>query len=90
MASADELPEIPEDAPVLVMHSARSRYPDSPLVRRGRNLRAFSRDTAREILTFVVEKNLAALHATLRERVAGAPAARGSSPGATAAGRSPH
>lgn len=62
LAGQADAPEIPDDAPVVVMASARDRFPDSPLVRRGRQLRGFSKETARQILTFVVEKNLAALH----------------------------
>lgn len=60
----DDPDAIPPDAPVLVMGSARQRLGDSPILRRVVPFaRGFSRETVRELLSFIIEANVAALMA---------------------------
>lgn len=60
----DDLAAIPDDAPVYVMRSAHERLRDTPLGARVLPLpRVFATETAREILTFVIRANMAALAA---------------------------
>ncbi len=55
---------IPSGAPVLVMPTARRRLGDGAITRRTVPItRGFSRETVRELLTFVVRSNVAALMA---------------------------
>jgi hypothetical protein len=60
----DDPDAIPENAPAYVMPSARERLGDTPLTRRVVPIpRVFSTDTARELLTFIIRANIAALAA---------------------------
>lgn len=60
----DPVDEIPCSAPVLVMGSARERLGDAPLARRTFPApQGFARETALQLLTFVVRANVAALMA---------------------------
>ena len=60
----DDPDAIPREAPVLVMRSARQKLGDAAITRRTVPLaRGFSRETVRELLTFIVESNVAALMA---------------------------
>jgi GntR family transcriptional regulator len=54
------LEDIPADAAVMVMPGARRHLAGTPLLARALPQRGFSRETAHEILRFVVERNLAA------------------------------
>ncbi|MGH7664007.1 MAG: GntR family transcriptional regulator [Gemmatimonadaceae bacterium] len=58
----DDLATIPDDAPTYIMRSAREQLGDTPLA--GRVIptpRVFSTDSARELLTFIVRANIAAM-----------------------------
>jgi len=56
----NSLGSIPEDAALIVMPQARRMLAGNPLLERALPTRGFSRDTARQILSFLVEANLAA------------------------------
>jgi DNA-binding transcriptional regulator YhcF (GntR family) len=56
----DSVESIPEDAAVMVMPGARRRLAGHPLLARALPPRGFSRDSARQILSFVVQANIAA------------------------------
>jgi hypothetical protein len=58
----DDLESIPEAAPTYIMRSARERLGDTPLA--GRVIpasRVFSAESVRELLTFIVRANIAAI-----------------------------
>jgi DNA-binding transcriptional regulator YhcF (GntR family) len=60
----DDPQSIPDGAPTYIMRSARERLGDTPLA--GRVIpvpRVFSSDSARELLTFIVRSNIAAMAA---------------------------
>ncbi|HEV8238913.1 MAG TPA: GntR family transcriptional regulator [Thermoanaerobaculia bacterium] len=59
----DALESIPADAAVMVMPSARRRLAGHPLLARALPQRGFSRESARQILAFVVQANIAAFAA---------------------------
>ncbi len=60
----DDLAQIPEGAPAYVMPAARARLDDLPLLTRVIPApRVFSADSAREILTFIIQSNMAAIAA---------------------------
>jgi DNA-binding transcriptional regulator YhcF (GntR family) len=60
----DDLGAIPDGAPTYVMRSAREQLGDSPLASRViPTPHIFSTDTARELLTFIIRANLAAMAA---------------------------
>lgn len=59
----DPLEQIPDDAPLLVSPAARARLAEHPSLARALPPRGYSRETARQILTFIVERNVAALMA---------------------------
>jgi hypothetical protein len=59
----DDLSEIPEHAPVMVMPAARSLLAGTPLLARALPPRGLSRETARQILAFIVQANVAASRA---------------------------
>jgi len=56
----DAVDAIPPDAAVMVMPGARRRLAGHPLLARALPPRGFSRDSARQILSFVVQANIAA------------------------------
>jgi len=56
----DSLDDIPSEAAVLVMPSARRQLAGHPVLERALPARGFSRDSARQILSFVVQANIAA------------------------------
>ena len=56
----DPLDSIPEQAAVMVMPGARRLLAGTPLLERALPQRGFSRESARQILTFVVQSNVAA------------------------------
>lgn len=57
----DPVDEIPPDAAVLLSPSARVRLAGHPLLERAIPPRGYSRETAHQLLTFIVERNLAAM-----------------------------
>jgi DNA-binding transcriptional regulator YhcF (GntR family) len=60
----DDLAQIPEGAPTYVMQAARAELGDLPLLTRVIPApRVFSSDSARELLSFIVRSNLAAIAA---------------------------
>jgi DNA-binding transcriptional regulator YhcF (GntR family) len=60
----DDLAAIPEEAPTYIMRTAHQRLGDAPLAKRVVPVRrVFSNDMARELLTFVVRANIAAMAA---------------------------
>ena len=60
----DDPDAVPPNAPVLVMPTARKRLGDMAITRRTVPLaRGFSRETVRELLTFIVQSNVAAMMA---------------------------
>lgn len=56
----DSLADIPEEAAVMVMPAARRQLAGSPLLARALSPRGFSRETARQIITFIVRANVMA------------------------------
>jgi GntR family transcriptional regulator len=62
----DALDDIPEQAAVMVMASARRALAGTRLLQRALPTRGFSRDSARQILTFMVQTNVAAWMAGAR------------------------
>jgi DNA-binding transcriptional regulator YhcF (GntR family) len=56
----DPLAAIPDGAALLLMPAARRRLAGSPLLGRALPARGLSRDSAHEIVSFIVERNLAA------------------------------
>lgn len=62
IAGSDELAQIPEDAPTYVMRAARELLKGLPLLARAIPApRILAEDSARELLSFVVESNIAAI-----------------------------
>jgi hypothetical protein len=62
LVGQDNLRTIPVGAPVILMKRARHELADDPLVTRVRSIpRVFSPDSARELLSFVIRANLAAM-----------------------------
>lgn len=59
----DRLEEIPEGAPVVLTPASRARLAGTGLLQRALPPRGFSRESARQILTFVVRANVAAMMA---------------------------
>lgn len=59
----DDIEAVPGDVPVYVTRLARERLGSTPLPKQViPEVRAFSRETSRQILSFVVQANVAALH----------------------------
>lgn len=59
----DGLDAIPGDAPVLVSPPARDRLSHHPILQRALPPRGYSRETARQLLSFIVERNVASVMA---------------------------
>lgn len=61
----DDPAAIPDDAPTYIMPRAYERLADTPLTARVKpRMRVFSDETARELLTFIVRANIAAMAAS--------------------------
>ena len=72
VAGRDDLAAIPNDAPVYFTRLARRRVRSSPALERVLpEARVFSADSAKEVMTFVIRRNAAALHERERDAVAG-------------------
>jgi DNA-binding transcriptional MocR family regulator len=57
----DPLEQIPDDAPLLLSPAARARLAGHPVLARVLPPRGYSQETSRQLLTFIVERNVDAL-----------------------------